>query len=186
MSTRHDLAKVLRHLADSLNIEGTLAAFPGMTREALADMLRSVTDTGKKIPSTAVLSVDGAARGNPGQAGAGMVLETVDGSTHRFGEYLGEATNNVAEYKALLLGVQKASQLGVLELQVRSDSELIVKQLNGLYRVKNPQLQELYFSTIKAISSFEKITFTHIPREENKEADRMANLAIDAKGKIEI
>ena len=82
--------------------------------------------------------------------------------------------------------MRKAGELGVSELQVRSDSELVVKQLNGLYKVKNPQLQELYFSVIKTITSFKKITFTHVPREENKEADRMANLAIDAEGKVEL
>ena len=81
---------------------------------------------------------------------------------------------------------RRRPELGIRELQVRSDSELVVKQLNGLYKVKNPQLQELYFSVIKAISSFKKITFTHIPREENKEADRMANLAIDAKDRVEL
>ncbi len=186
MSTRHDPVQVLRHLADTLDVEQTLAAFPGMTREAFAEIIHAATGVDQNFPSTAVLSVDGAARGNPGQAGAGIVLEAADGSIQRFGEYLGEATNNVAEYRALLVGMQKAAQLGVRELQVRSDSELIVKQLNGQYRVKSPHLQDLYFTAIKAISSFDKVTFTHIPREENKEADRMANLAIDAKGKVEL
>ena len=186
MSTRHDPVQVLRHLADTLDIEQTLTAFPGMTREALSEIIHAVTGTDQNSPSTAVLSVDGAARGNPGQAGAGMVLQTTDGSIHRFGEYLGEATNNVAEYRALLNGMQKAAQLGIRELLVRSDSELIVKQLNGQYKVKSPHLQDLYFTAIKAISSFDKITFTHVPREENRDADRMANLAIDAKGPVRL
>lgn len=186
MSTRHDPVQVLRHLADTLDVEQTLTAFPGMTREALSEIIHAMTGTDQNSPSTAVLSVDGAARGNPGQAGAGMVLQTTDGSIHRFGEYLGEATNNVAEYRALLKGMQKAAQLGIRKLLVRSDSELIVKQLNGQYKVKSPHLQDLYFTAIKAISSFDKVTFTHVPREENKDADRMANLAIDAKGKVEL
>jgi ribonuclease HI len=129
--------------------------------------------------------VDGAARGNPGPAGAGIVFTTEDGIVQSFGEYLGEATNNVAEYRALIAGISKAIEIGVMELHVHSDSELIVNQLNGHYKVKNPQLQELYFSVIKAIASFEKVTFTHVPREKNKEADRLANLAIDAKGPVE-
>lgn len=186
MSIRHDPTRVLRRLANTLDVEQTLAAFPGMTREALAEIIHAATGTDQKHPSAAVLSVDGAARGNPGQAGAGIVLEIADGPIHRFGEYLGEATNNVAEYRALLTGMEKAAELGVRELKVRSDSELIVRQLNGQYRVKSPHLQDLYFTVIKAISLFDKVTFTHVPREENKEADRMANLAIDAKGKVEL
>jgi ribonuclease HI len=186
MSTRHDPVRVLRHLADTLDVEQTLAAFPGMNREALAEILHAVAGRDENVQSTATLSVDGAARGNPGQAGAGIVLQAVDGSTHHFGEYLGEATNNVAEYRALIIGMQKAAGLGIRDLLVRSDSELIVKQLNGQYKVKSPHLQDLYFTAIKTISSFDKVTFKHVPREENKEADRMANLAIDAKGNLEL
>jgi ribonuclease HI len=186
MSSRHDPVQVLRHLADTLDVELTLAAFPGMTREKLAEIIRNTAAGGRRSRLTGVLSVDGAARGNPGQAGAGIVLKAGDGSTHHFGVYLGEATNNVAEYKALLLGMQKAAELGFTELKVRSDSELIIKQLNGLYKVKNPQLQDLYFTVVKTASSFDKVTFTHVPREENREADRMANMAIDAKGSVSI
>lgn len=186
MSTRHDPFQVLRHLAQTLDIEQTLEAFPGLTRKGFAEILHTVTGQDKSRSQSAVLSVDGAARGNPGQAGAGMVLETEGGTIYRFGEYLGSATNNVAEYKALLAGMRKAAKLGVGKLQVRSDSELVVKQLNGIYKVKNPQLQELYFEAIKAISSFDKVEFKHVKREENKEADKLANLAIDAKGTIEL
>jgi len=186
MSSRHDPVQVLGYLADTLDVELTLAAFPGMTREKLTEMIRNTAVGGMASRLTGVLSVDGAARGNPGQAGAGMVLQSGDGTTHRFGEYLGEATNNVAEYKALLLGMQKAADLGFKELKVRSDSELIIKQLNGLYKVKNPQLQDLYFTAVKIASAFNKVTFTHVPREKNKEADRMANMAIDAKGSVSL
>jgi ribonuclease HI len=186
MSTRHDPVQVLRHLADTLDVEQTLAAFPGMSRKALADILHAVTGMDEKLPSTAILAVDGAARGNPGQAGAGIVLLAADGSTHRFGEYLGEATNNVAEYRAMLIGMQKAADLGIRDLLVRSDSELIVKQIKGLYKVKSPHLQNLYFAVMKKIPSFDKVIFEHVPREENEDADRMANLAIDAKDKVEL
>jgi len=186
MSTRHDPAEVLLHLARTLNVEKTQAAFPGMTKDELADILSLSARSVPTVHETAVLYVDGAARGNPGPAGAGVVLEGANGPFFRLGQYLGEATNNVAEYKALNLGMESAAQQGIKELQVRSDSELVVKQLNGQYRVKNPNLQDLYFIAIKAISSFDKISFKHIPREENKEADRMANLAIDAKGRVEL
>ena len=186
MSIRNDPMRVLRHLADTLDIEQTLEAFPGMTREVLAEILYEVTGADQSTWSTAILSVDGAARGNPGVAGAGVVLEAADGAIRRFGEYLGVATNNVAEYRALIIGMQKAAELGVRKLKVRSDSELIVKQLNGQYKVKSPHLQDLYFSAIKEISSFEKVSFVHVPREQNKEADRMANLAVDAKGRVEL
>jgi len=187
MSNRHDPALVLRYLADALDIEKTLTAFPGMTRETLSGLLRDASGPGVKDHALkADLFVDGAARGNPGPAGAGVVLKQTNGLIHRFGEYLGEATNNVAEYRALISGIKKAIDLGVKELFVRSDSELIVKQLNGQYKVKSPQLQDLYFTIIKAISSFERVTFTHIPREENKEADRLANMAIDAKGSVSL
>jgi ribonuclease HI len=186
MSTRNDSVKVLRHLADTLDIGQTVAAFPGMTREMLAEIIRGASGAEQDTWSTAILSVDGAARGNPGAAGAGIVLEAADGTIYRFGEYLGKATNNVAEYSALIIGMKKAAELGVRKLKVRSDSELIVKQLNGQYKVKSPHLQDLYFSAIKEISSFEKISFMHVPREQNKEADRMANLAVDAKGHVEL
>ena len=186
MSNRHDPAQVVQHLAGTLDVEQTLEAFPGMTREKLAGILRKLAGSEQKVTSRAVLWVDGAARGNPGQAGAGLVLQEDSGSLYRSGEYLGEATNNVAEYSALLAGLKKAARLGVRELEVRSDSELVVKQLNGQYKVKNPRLQDLYFSAIKKISSFEKVTFVHVPREENKEADRLANMAIDAKGRVDL
>jgi len=186
MSTRNDPDQVLRHLADTLDIDQTLEAFPGMTRELLGEIIRGATGADQSPWSSAVLSVDGAARGNPGKAGAGIVLEAADGAILRFGEFLGEATNNVAEYRALIIGMQKAAELGVCKLKVRSDSELVVKQLNGQYKVKSPHLQDLYFSAIKELSSFETVSFTHVPREQNKEADRMANLAVDAKGNVEL
>ena len=186
MSKKHDPAKVLWHLAETMDVEQTLEAFPELTREALADLLRSLAGNGRPSTSPAVLHVDGAARGNPGQAGAGIFLSVPDGSVLRAGEYLGEATNNTAEYRALLVGMKKAADLGIRDLEVRSDSELMVKQLNGQYRVKSPHLQDLYFSAIKAISSFDRVIFIHVTREENKEADRLANMAIDAKGKVEL
>ena len=184
MSTRFDPKKVLGFLAERLEIEPTLAAFPGMTREDLKEILSSAAGHFEKTGGEGILRVDGASRGNPGQAGAGIVVEKRGEILLRMGEYLGEATNNEAEYRALILGVQQGRRLGLSELRVYSDSELLVRQMKGEYRVRNPRLQELYFQVLKDLGSFRKVFFSHVPREENREADRLANLAIDARGPV--
>lgn len=183
MSNRPDPRLVLRSLAESLDVTRTLSDFPGMRREDLAQILREAAGEEPGPGAGAVLFVDGAARGNPGPAGAGIVIQW-KGDPVRTGEYLGEATNNTAEYRALIAGMRRAAELGISNLEVRSDSELVVKQLNGQYRVKHPQLQDLYFQAVKAASSFRRVTFTHVRREDNREADRLANLAIDAKDSV--
>ena len=132
------------------------------------------------------LWVDGASRGNPGQAGAGIVLDSGGENVLYQGEYLGKATNNEAEYRALILGMKIAERQGCWELEIHSDSELLVRQMRGEYRVKNPRLQELYFQAVKGLEPFKKVVFTHVPREENREADRLANMAIDSKGKVSL
>ncbi|MDF1535899.1 MAG: ribonuclease HI family protein [bacterium] len=185
MKTSTDPGPVIRRLARDLDVEGTLSDFPGLTREDLRRVLAQAAGPERELFETAVLSVDGGARGNPGPAGAGVVLQ-VGKKVVRLGEYLGETTNNVAEYKALLLGLKAAADMGVRELEVRSDSELMVRQLNGQYKVRSLSLVDLYFSAIKQLSGFRKSVLTHIPREENKEADRMANMAIDAKGPVSL
>ncbi len=123
---------------------------------------------------------DGGSRGNPGPAGAGFVLynekreELLTGNN-----FLGIATNNVAEYTELILGLQKAQELGTKNIECFLDSELIVKQLNGEYRVKHPDMKPL-FSQVKTLSSsFKSISFTHVRREKNKRADKLANEAMD-------
>ena len=184
MSTRFDPEKVLGFLAERLEIEATLAAFPGMTREDLRWILSSAARHFGKTGGEGTLRVDGASRGNPGQAGAGLVLEKDGEVILRMGEYLGEATNNEAEYRALILGVRQGRCLGFSELKIYSDSELLVRQMRGEYRVKNPRLQELYFQAVKDLGAFRKVSFSHVPREENREADRLANLAIDARGSV--
>ena len=194
MTTSPDRATVLRRLAKDLDVEGTISDLPGLTRKGLSRILMDAAGPGKKPGSktgrhsskgTAVLSVDGGARGNPGPAGAGIVLE-IGEEVVRLGEYIGEATNNVAEYEALLLGLKTAAEMGVTEVEVRSDSQLMVRQLSGQYKVKSPGLVDLYFSAIKLLSGFKRSTLTHVPRGENKEADRMANMAIDAKGSVSL
>ena len=126
---------------------------------------------------------DGAARGNPGPAGAGAHIQDEDGNTvAQDFRYLGEATNNVAEYEALLLGMQRARELGAARIEMRADSQLVVRQLCGTYRVRNPALQALHARVLALASEFESVDYVHVPRAQNREADRLANRAIDRHG----
>jgi ribonuclease HI len=126
---------------------------------------------------------DGGARGNPGPAGIGAVAyNTEEEVVFEISQYLGETTNNQAEYKALLKAIEKANAIGAQEVDFYLDSELIVKQLNREYRVKNKDLQPLFVQVYNLSLSFKKISFTHIPREKNKEADKLANQAMDLRG----
>lgn len=132
------------------------------------------------MPLSLKLWTDGAARGNPGPAGAGAYLCDRGGKTvEELCEYLGLQTNNVAEYRALLLGLKKALELGADEIEVLADSELMVRQLNGEYRVKNEGLRPLFQEAVRLLKGFKKYSISHVDREDNKEADRLANRAID-------
>jgi ribonuclease HI len=125
------------------------------------------------------LFTDGASKGNPGPAGAGWILiNEIEARTIKESQFLGEATNNEAEYQALILGLKKAQVLGVREIVVFLDSELLVRQINGLYRVKNPRLLIFYRQVLDLLNKFSNYVITHIPREKNQEADAMANEAI--------
>jgi len=127
------------------------------------------------------LSTDGGARGNPGPAAYGYVLESDDGHVlAAHGEAIGTATNNVAEYRALVAGLAKAVELGVDELEVVSDSELLVKQMRGEYRVKNEALRELRDEAEGLARRLRKIDYTSVRREHNELADRLVNEALDA------
>jgi len=127
-----------------------------------------------------ILNADGGARGNPGPAGCGAVLRLPDGQVvAELKEYLGETTNNVAEYRGLLLGLRAAQERGASELEVRLDSELIVRQLNGQYKVKSPHLQPLYQEARKLLAGFRAARVKHVRREQNREADLLANQAMD-------
>ena len=129
----------------------------------------------------AKLSTDGGARGNPGPAAFGYVLETDDGDVlAAHGEAIGHATNNVAEYRGLLAGMAKAAELGVRELEVVSDSELLVKQMRGEYRVKNEALKELWDDASDLERKFAKVRYTAVRRAHNELADRLVNEALDA------
>jgi ribonuclease H / adenosylcobalamin/alpha-ribazole phosphatase len=129
----------------------------------------------------AKLSTDGGARGNPGPAAYGYVLESEDGQVlDARGEPIGVATNNVAEYRALLAGLEKAVELGVRELEVVSDSELLVKQMTGVYRVKNQALRELSVAAARLARRLDRVRYTAVRREHNELADRLVNEALDA------
>ena len=127
------------------------------------------------------LFTDGGARGNPGPAAAAYVLEAEDGTVlEARGEAIGTATNNVAEYRALVAGLKKAVELGVGELDVISDSELLVKQMNGEYRVKNAALRELSLEAARLARQLERVRYRAVRRAENELADRLVNEALDA------
>lgn len=128
--------------------------------------------------------IDGGARGNPGPAAIGVVLE-FEGSKKKYGEYIGETTNNIAEYTALIFALKKIKQLlgkvksKELEIDVKSDSELLVRQLNGIYKIEEPSLRDLFMDIWNLRIDFRSVNFSHIPREKNKEADAMVNKALD-------
>ena len=127
------------------------------------------------------LSTDGGARGNPGPAAYGYVLETPDGHVlDARGKAIGVATNNVAEYRALVAGLEKAVDLGVDELEVVSDSELLVKQMRGEYKVRNPVLRELWLEAAALAERLRSVRYTAVRREHNELADRLVNEALDS------
>ena len=141
------------------------------------DNLRKEIMAHKKL----IVYTDGGARGNPGPAAFGVVI----GETYMHGEYIGETTNNVAEYSGLVYALKHAKKgtdeadMAKVDLEVRMDSELIVKQMKGEYKVKNEGLKPLFLEAKKFISHFHSVSFVHIPREKNKEADAMVNKALD-------
>ena len=136
-----------------------------------------------------IVYTDGGARGNTGPSAIGVVIKNAKGATLKeYGEYLGETTNNEAEYRAAIFALKKIKSLWgkdkakKTEVQVFSDSELLVKQLNGEYKVENPNIQKLFLELWNLKINFKQVGFTAVPREKNKEADRLVNEALDAKG----
>ena len=131
----------------------------------------------------AKLFTDGGSRGNPGPAAYGFVLEAEDGTVlDARGEAIGIATNNVAEYSALVAGLESAVEAGVDELEVVSDSELLVKQMRGEYRVKNKALQDLFLDASRVARTIRRVTYTAVRREHNELADSLVNEALDGAG----
>ena len=169
---REEAVRLLREAARKLGAAPKERAaaqkeLPGLGRSAGAD--------GKRVR---VFS-DGAARGNPGPAGAGVVLDPRGRVLARVGKFLGKQTNNVAEYEGVILGLKSAKELGATEVEVRADSLLLIRQLEGAYQVKNAALKALHAKAKQLLRSFERVDLRHVPREENTLADEMSNRAID-------
>lgn len=204
------LAELLRFIAANEELPRALARYPGHTRDTLGKLLGAAADRLEAVeaaadaapaPAKAVkvrrpadghpapapapatrtrLFTDGAARGNPGPAGAGAVLLSPEGHVvAKVGKFLGDTTNNVAEYTGLILGLKRARAMGIKELDVLSDSELMVKQLSGEYAVKAEHLRPLFEEARALLRAFPDAKLRHIPREENALADAMSNRAID-------
>ena len=130
--------------------------------------------------SCLTVNVDGGARGNPGPAAIGVVVRDGSGVLEEVGEMIGEATNNVAEYRALLRGIQLAAERGATELELVGDSELVVRQVEGRYKVKNAGMKELHEEAKRALRNFDSWSIRHVRREDNADADRLVNEALDA------
>jgi ribonuclease HI len=127
-----------------------------------------------------VLHVDGGARGNPGPAAIGVVVSQPDGTVvDELAERIGPATNNVAEYQAVLRGLERARELGASEVEIVGDSQLIARQLTGAYKVKHPAMKPLYESAIAALAGFDRWRIRSVPRAQNARADALVNAALD-------
>jgi ribonuclease HI len=182
------LAKALRSLAcgDDLETSARKSGIPRVELESRLRILAEAIGTEAECGTGAVVFyVDGASRGNPGPAGAGIVRlsegKVVDEKTR----YLGETTNNVAEYRAVELALSEAVKLGLKNVEIRMDSELVYHQLTGRYKIKDKKLIDLYLKISKIRDRIEQLEFRHVPRRENL-ADRVANLAIDtAQGRVQ-
>ena len=199
----HDPRAVLEALAASLDAAEVLSRFPGLAREQLRTIVR---DAALRLPRTSarpasppaavpasgcaapagpwpeevVVHIDGGSRGNPGEAGVGVYFQDRSGAPlQRIARYIGRATNNTAEYQALLIALARARDAGVRHLRVFSDSELLVNQVNGRYRTKVPHLQQYLQEAIRLMREIGRVDVAHVRREMNTEADALANEAMD-------
>lgn len=183
------LISVLKRLAEARCGPQRLDLPPDLRPETALEAIREVVrvldpDIALSIEQgsleAARVHIDGASRGNPGPAGIGIaIFDPVGGLRERIHESIGEATNNVAEYRALLAALDRALALGIQELEVRSDSELLVRQLQGKYQVKHPGLKPLFAAARERIARLRRFRIQHVPREQNAEADALANQGID-------
>jgi ribonuclease HI len=186
--------KILRTLAQTMSVAKTLKRFPSLNTRDLQDLLlrsaHQIEGGAKKLPTRQeetlefIIHTDGASRGNPGEAGMGVVISDPQGRTVKeIKLYLGMATNNVAEYRALIYALEKAWHLGASKVRIYLDSELVVRQMRGEYKVREAHLKILNQQAVEALNHFSKYSIDHIPREENRRADQLANEAIDQKMK---
>ncbi len=189
--------ELIRFIADNESLHLTCDEYPELGEERLRQLLREHADAlgapprerapmaeaeparGKQLQVE--VFTDGAARGNPGPAGAGWVIRGLNGSTlAQAGKlFLGRRTNNEAEYEAVIHSLKAAHALGAVDVALRSDSELLVRQLNGQYRVMEERLGRLHAAARALIQQFRRVDVRHVPRARNSEADEQANLAID-------
>lgn len=180
----------LRRLSDATPGDGVLHLPAGISGPQAIQTIRAALraleprSSAKEKPAkdrgSIRIHIDGAARGNPGPAGIGVLFLGSDGKVaERMYRSIGEATNNVAEYRALLLALERAQALGCVDVEVYSDSELLVRQIQGRYRVKHPVLRDLYAMARERIGQFRRFVIHHVPREQNAEADALANRAIE-------
>ena len=187
-------AKILRHLSQTLSVTKTLKRFPSLTPKYLQEVLQRCADRADedhRVPPPDLhpgefpefcIHADGASRGNPGEAGAGAVISDSRGRTLKeLKAYLGIASNNAAEYQAAILALERALELGVKRVTLFLDSELVVRQLRGEYRVREPHLKSLHQKARETLNRFSQYSILSIPREENRRADQLANEAIDQK-----
>ncbi len=129
-----------------------------------------------------IIYTDGASKGNPGDAGIGVIISTHDGKpVCEIAEYIGKTTNNVAEYKALIRGLQECLELGAIEVEICTDSELLERQITGVYKVKSENLKPLYGEVMTILSYFKRVSISHVLREFNKRADQLANEGVRKK-----
>ncbi len=204
------LAELLRFIAANEQLPRTLERYKGYDRDVVGKLIAAAADRVEQAEAAAAgdppparqrlevrkgerraaarppaaartrLFTDGAARGNPGPAGAGAVIVSPQGHiVAKVGKFLGENTNNYAEYMGLILGLRRAKAMGIKELEVFADSELMVRQLNGEYQVKAENLKGLFAEARELLSAFPEVQLRHIRREENEAADEMSNRAID-------
>jgi ribonuclease HI len=175
------MSKVLKKLASGHKIE-EISVAEGCTKDALKEALFALAD---RIDEEfglgeVTLAVDGASRGNPGPAGIGAAIIDRNGkSLAELSRYIGQATNNEAEYQALILGLELALERKHPGVVIQTDSELMAKQVRGEYRVKEPRLREMYARVHKLLEGFKRWQITEVPRAQNRLADRLSNIAID-------
>ena len=185
---------VLRHLAQTLSVAKTLQRFSSLNAKGLQEILLRSAERAEEKKATHqglparkeflefYIQADGASRGNPGKAGVGAVISDTRGRTVKELKcFLGMATNNVAEYRAVILALEKALELGGGSVTICLDSELVVRQLRGEYRVREAHLQILHGQALEILNRFSKYAIHYVPREENRRADQLANEAIDQK-----
>jgi len=187
---------LLNALADTMDAGAVMERYPGLTVERLREVLREAAgplgpdDTVELHPhhrrhaapagGMVIIHTDGASRGNPGLAGLGALLEDEDGQVlGAVSKFLGETTNNQAEYMAVIEGLKAAIEMGAKSVELRADSELVVKQINGQYKVKKPELKPRHAEVMGLLEKFGSYVVKYIPREKNAAADALANEAID-------